>query len=113
MKSDSVSFQYWLGGGSQGFYKTTERGLGHWGWVELLLGSLVHVHCSFLRRGVLCNASWKLDSLWEATERSGDLANDIARALRAGDVAMVKGSNGSRMGPLVAALRGHFARPGA
>ncbi len=34
-------------------------------------------------------------------------------ALRAGDVAMVKGSNGSRMGPLVAALREHFARPGA
>jgi len=30
--------------------------------------------------------------------------------LRAGDVVMVKGSNGSRMGPLIAALREHFPR---
>jgi UDP-N-acetylmuramoyl-tripeptide--D-alanyl-D-alanine ligase len=29
--------------------------------------------------------------------------------LRGGDIAMVKGSNGSRMGPLVAALRDRFA----
>ena len=28
-------------------------------------------------------------------------------AIRAGDVVMVKGSNGSRMGPLVAAIRTH------
>ena len=28
---------------------------------------------------------------------------------RGGDIAMVKGSNGSRMGPLVAALRDRFA----
>ena len=46
-------------------------------------------------------------------ERAGDLAGEVARALRAGDVVMVKGSNGSRMGPLVAALREHFARPAA
>jgi UDP-N-acetylmuramoyl-tripeptide--D-alanyl-D-alanine ligase len=46
-------------------------------------------------------------------ERSSELTDEIARALRAGDVAMVKGSNGSRMGPLVAALRERFAPPGA
>ncbi|MFT4096465.1 MAG: UDP-N-acetylmuramoylalanyl-D-glutamyl-2,6-diaminopimelate--D-alanyl-D-alanine ligase [Rhodoblastus sp.] len=32
-------------------------------------------------------------------------------ALRAGDVVMIKGSNGSRMGPLVAAMRNAFAPP--
>jgi len=46
-------------------------------------------------------------------ERPSELTDEIASALRAGDVAMVKGSNGSRMGPLVAALREHFTRPGA
>ncbi len=44
------------------------------------------------------------------SERASELAAEVARALRAGDVVMVKGSNGSRMGPLVAALREHFAR---
>ncbi len=42
-------------------------------------------------------------------ERASELAGEVARALRPGDVVMVKGSNGSRMGPLVAALRDHFA----
>ena len=42
-------------------------------------------------------------------ERSSELAEPIAEAFRAGDVVMVKGSNGSRMGPLVAALRARFA----
>jgi UDP-N-acetylmuramyl pentapeptide synthase len=37
------------------------------------------------------------------------LTSELARALRGGDIAMIKGSNGSRMGPLVAALRDHFA----
>jgi len=46
-------------------------------------------------------------------ERSDELAAEVARTLRDGDVAMVKGSNASRMGPLVAALREHSARPGA
>jgi UDP-N-acetylmuramyl pentapeptide synthase len=31
------------------------------------------------------------------------------KALRGGDVVMVKGSNGSRMGPIVAALKSNFA----
>jgi UDP-N-acetylmuramyl pentapeptide synthase len=43
------------------------------------------------------------------TERSSDLTEEVARALRGGDIAMVKGSNGSRMGPLVSALRDRFA----
>ena len=37
----------------------------------------------------------------------------IISALRAGDVVMIKGSNGSRMGPLAAALREHFTPSGA
>ena len=44
------------------------------------------------------------------TERSSELTSDVAGALRGGDIAMIKGSNGSRMGPLVAALRERFAR---
>jgi UDP-N-acetylmuramyl pentapeptide synthase len=43
------------------------------------------------------------------TERSSELTDEVARTLRGGDIAMVKGSNGSRMGPLVAALRDRFA----
>jgi UDP-N-acetylmuramoyl-tripeptide--D-alanyl-D-alanine ligase len=35
----------------------------------------------------------------------------VLEALRPGDVVMIKGSNGSRMGPLVAAIRAHFAQP--
>ena len=41
-------------------------------------------------------------------ERSSELPPRLADALRAGDVVMVKGSNGSRMGPVVAALRERF-----
>jgi UDP-N-acetylmuramoyl-tripeptide--D-alanyl-D-alanine ligase len=33
----------------------------------------------------------------------------LLEALRPGDIVMIKGSNGSRMGPLVAAIRKHFA----
>ena len=38
------------------------------------------------------------------------LEPDLTEALRGGDVVMIKGSNGSRMGPLAASLRQHFAR---
>ena len=42
-------------------------------------------------------------------ERSEDIVGPLADALRGGDVLMVKGSNGSRMGPVVAALRERFS----
>jgi UDP-N-acetylmuramoyl-tripeptide--D-alanyl-D-alanine ligase len=41
-------------------------------------------------------------------ERSDGLREPLVAALRVGDVVMIKGSNGSRMGPLAAALREHF-----
>ena len=40
--------------------------------------------------------------------RAEDLHGDVIAALRAGDVVMIKGSNGSRMGPLALALRESF-----
>ena len=73
--------------------------------VDLLFGA------GPLTRALYDAAPEAMRAAW--AERSSALADEVAKALRAGDVAMVKGSNGSRMGPLVAALREHFARPGA
>jgi UDP-N-acetylmuramoyl-tripeptide--D-alanyl-D-alanine ligase len=42
---------------------------------------------------------------------AAELEPIVLGALRAGDVVMVKGSNGSRMGPLVAAMRKAFTAP--
>jgi UDP-N-acetylmuramoyl-tripeptide--D-alanyl-D-alanine ligase len=39
---------------------------------------------------------------------ASELHAAVIEAIRGGDIVMVKGSNGSRMGPLVAALRDHF-----
>jgi UDP-N-acetylmuramyl pentapeptide synthase len=44
---------------------------------------------------------------WAA--RSAELAPAVLDAPRAGDVVMVKGSNGSAMAPIVAALRARFS----
>ena len=44
---------------------------------------------------------------WAAS--AADMRPALIQALRGGDVVMVKGSNGSRMGPLVAALIAHFS----
>jgi UDP-N-acetylmuramoyl-tripeptide--D-alanyl-D-alanine ligase len=73
--------------------------------VDLLFGA------GPLTRALYDAAPEAIRAAW--AERSSALADEVANALRAGDVAMIKGSNGSRMGPLVAALRQHFARPGA
>ncbi len=72
--------------------------------VDLLFGA------GPLTRALYDAAPEAMRAAW--AERSSALAEEVAKALRAGDVAMVKASNGSRMGPLVAALREHFARPG-
>jgi UDP-N-acetylmuramoyl-tripeptide--D-alanyl-D-alanine ligase len=73
--------------------------------VDLLFGA------GPLTRALYDAAPPSMRAAWR--EQSSDLTDDVARTLRAGDVAMVKGSNGSRMGPLVAALRDRFAhRPG-
>lgn len=45
----------------------------------------------------------------EWAKSSADLEAPLLASLRAGDAVMVKGSNGSKMGPLVAAMRARFA----
>jgi UDP-N-acetylmuramoyl-tripeptide--D-alanyl-D-alanine ligase len=69
--------------------------------VDLLFGAGPLTRALFEAAPVSMRASW--------AERASELTAEVARALRGGDVAMIKGSNGSRMGPLVAALRDHFA----
>ena len=44
--------------------------------------------------------------LWAAT--AAELAEPLKQALRSGDAVMIKGSNGSRMGPLANGLKQHF-----
>jgi UDP-N-acetylmuramoyl-tripeptide--D-alanyl-D-alanine ligase len=41
-------------------------------------------------------------------ETSGELAQDVAAALRAGDAVMIKGSLGTRMAPIVEAVKARF-----
>ena len=60
-----------------------------------------------------CNMRLLFDSLpagvrarWSQT--SDELAGDLAAALRAGDVVMIKGSLGTRMAPVVAAVKARF-----
>jgi UDP-N-acetylmuramoyl-tripeptide--D-alanyl-D-alanine ligase len=72
--------------------------------VDLLFGA------GPLTRALFDAAPASMRAAW--TERSSELTDEVARALRGGDIAMVKGSNGSRMGPLVAALRDRFAGAG-
>ena len=45
---------------------------------------------------------------WSATSR--ELEPAVIDAVRGGDIVVVKGSNGSRMAPIVGALRQHHAR---
>jgi UDP-N-acetylmuramoyl-tripeptide--D-alanyl-D-alanine ligase len=69
--------------------------------VDLLFGAGPLTRALFEAAPASMRAAW--------TERSADLTDEVARTLRGGDIAMIKGSNGSRMGPLVAALRDRFA----
>ncbi len=72
--------------------------------VDLLFGAGPLTRALFDAAPAAMRAAW--------AERSSELTDEVARTLRGGDIAMVKGSNGSRMGPLVAALRDRFAGAG-
>jgi UDP-N-acetylmuramoyl-tripeptide--D-alanyl-D-alanine ligase len=68
--------------------------------VDLLFGA------GPLTRALFEAAPERIRGSWGQT--SSEIEGAVAAALRAGDVAMVKGSNASRMGPLVEALRQRF-----
>ena len=68
--------------------------------VDLLFGA------GPLTRALYDAAPAPMRAAW--AERSSDIIPRLADALRGGDVVMVKGSNGSRMGSVVAALRERF-----
>jgi UDP-N-acetylmuramoyl-tripeptide--D-alanyl-D-alanine ligase len=61
-----------------------------------------------LMRGLFDAAPAAMRGQW--AERSADIEQSVLDAVRGGDVVMVKGSNGSAMGPIVAALRAHFSQ---
>jgi UDP-N-acetylmuramoyl-tripeptide--D-alanyl-D-alanine ligase len=69
--------------------------------VDLLFGA------GPLTRALFDAAPEPMRAAW--AERSGDILRPLANALRRGDVVMVKGSNGSRMEPVVAGLREYFS----
>jgi UDP-N-acetylmuramoyl-tripeptide--D-alanyl-D-alanine ligase len=69
--------------------------------VDLLFGA------GPLTRALFDAAPAPMRAAW--AERAGDLQGELAKALRGGDVVMVKGSNGSRMGPVAAGIRGQFS----
>ena len=60
-----------------------------------------------LTRALFDAAPAALRAAW--AERSSEIRDALLEGVRGGDVVMIKGSNGSKMGPLVAALREHFS----
>jgi UDP-N-acetylmuramoyl-tripeptide--D-alanyl-D-alanine ligase len=60
-----------------------------------------------LMRGLYEAAPAAMRGAWSA--KAADIQAPLFEALRGGDVVMVKGSNGSRMGPVVAALKSNFS----
>ena len=60
-----------------------------------------------LMRGLYEAAPEAMRGAWAA--KAADIEKPLFDALRGGDVVMVKGSNGSRMGPVVAALKANFS----
>ncbi len=69
--------------------------------VDLIFGAGPLTRALFDAAPAAMRAAW--------AERSRDIQAELTSALRGGDVVMVKGSNGSRMGPVVAGLREHFS----
>jgi UDP-N-acetylmuramoyl-tripeptide--D-alanyl-D-alanine ligase len=61
-----------------------------------------------LMRGLFEAAPPAMRGAWAA--RAADVEGSLLSALHGGDVVMVKGSNGSRMGPIVAAMKSNFAQ---
>ncbi len=59
-----------------------------------------------LTRGLFDAALPSTQGLW--ADRAAAIEAPLGDAVRAGDVVMIKGSNGSRMGPLVQALKARF-----
>jgi UDP-N-acetylmuramoyl-tripeptide--D-alanyl-D-alanine ligase len=64
-----------------------------------------------LMRGLFEASPQAIRGRW--AERSADVKPFLFEALRGGDVVMVKGSNGSAMGPIVTALRAEFSQSAA
>jgi UDP-N-acetylmuramoyl-tripeptide--D-alanyl-D-alanine ligase len=64
-----------------------------------------------LMRGLFEAAPKAMRGFWAAHSR--DIRDALFEAVRGGDVVMVKGSNGSAMGPVVTALRSHFSQRAA
>ena len=64
-----------------------------------------------LMRGLFDAAPQAMRGAW--AQHSRDIQQAVFDAARGGDVVMVKGSNGSAMGPVVAALRAHFSQRAA
>jgi UDP-N-acetylmuramoyl-tripeptide--D-alanyl-D-alanine ligase len=60
-----------------------------------------------MMRGLYEAAPAAMRALWRPN--AADIQSTLVATLRAGDVIMVKGSNGSRMGPIVAALKEKFS----
>jgi UDP-N-acetylmuramoyl-tripeptide--D-alanyl-D-alanine ligase len=69
--------------------------------VDLLFGAGPLTRALYEAAPAAMRAAW--------ADRSLDIQDELTKALRGGDVVMIKGSNGSRMGPVVAALRERFS----
>jgi UDP-N-acetylmuramoyl-tripeptide--D-alanyl-D-alanine ligase len=77
---------------------------------ELVRHSVDLVYCAGpLMRGLYEAAPAAMRGAWTARVRPN--APSVLEAPRAGDVVMVKGSNGSAMASIVAALRAQFSAP--
>ena len=81
----------------------------HAGLVEALVGARID---RVFVCGPLMHALWRalpvdMQGAWAATSK--ELEPKLLAAIRPGDALMVKGSNGSRMGPVVEALKSRFS----